>query len=131
MDCPKCRNPLIALELDQIEIDHCAECGGIWLDSGELELLFDDSDRAIEFIESFSRKPESGEKTLKCPICLKKMEKVSVPTEQTILIDRCINDDGLWFDAGELERTLQSGKLDSDNPVLNLLKEMFKNRMER
>ncbi|MBD3234223.1 MAG: hypothetical protein GF315_10925 [candidate division Zixibacteria bacterium] len=131
MDCPKCKNPLIALELEQIEIDHCTDCGGIWLDSGELELLFNDYNRAVEFIESFSMSQDSGERSIKCPICLKKMEKVSVPTEQTILIDRCINDDGLWFDVGELERTLRSGKLDPDNPVFYLLKEMFKNRMER
>ncbi len=29
------------LELDQIEIDHCLSCGGIWLDAGEIELLLE------------------------------------------------------------------------------------------
>ena len=39
MDCPVCKNLMITLELDEVEIDHCLDCGGIWLDSGELEQL--------------------------------------------------------------------------------------------
>ena len=41
MNCPVCKNPMVVLELDQIEIDHCLHCGGIWLDAGELELLLE------------------------------------------------------------------------------------------
>ena len=37
MICSVCENPMVVLELDQIEIDHCLHCGGIWLDKGELE----------------------------------------------------------------------------------------------
>ena len=33
---------MLVLELQQIEIDYCQECEGIWLDAGELELLLDD-----------------------------------------------------------------------------------------
>jgi len=43
MDCPVCNNAMITLELDQVEIDHCTECGGIWLDAGELETLLGDA----------------------------------------------------------------------------------------
>ncbi len=39
MNCPVCKEPMIVLELDEVEIDHCISCGGIWLDAGELELL--------------------------------------------------------------------------------------------
>ncbi len=39
MDCPVCKNAMITLELQEVEIDYCIDCGGIWLDAGELELL--------------------------------------------------------------------------------------------
>jgi Zn-finger nucleic acid-binding protein len=39
MICPSCKNQLIILEFNKVEIDYCPECSGIWLDSGELELL--------------------------------------------------------------------------------------------
>ena len=41
MNCPVCKEPMLVLELDKIEIDHCINCGGIWLDNGELELLLE------------------------------------------------------------------------------------------
>ena len=47
--CPACGQPLIALELEGVEIDYCAACGGVWLDAGELRTL----------ISSFAR-GESG-----------------------------------------------------------------------
>ena len=46
MDCPVCKNAMITLELEQVEVDHCLECRGIWLDAGELELLLGDAERA-------------------------------------------------------------------------------------
>jgi Zn-finger nucleic acid-binding protein len=38
--CPPCnRTVLERVMLDQIEVDKCPNCNGLWLDAGELELL--------------------------------------------------------------------------------------------
>ncbi len=39
MLCPVCGKEMLVLEFELVEIDHCAECGGVWLDSGELALI--------------------------------------------------------------------------------------------
>jgi len=39
MRCPRCDGSLHASSFEQVEIDTCDKCGGIWLDSGELEQL--------------------------------------------------------------------------------------------
>jgi Zn-finger nucleic acid-binding protein len=39
MNCPKCNGELQARTSDDVEIDVCQRCGGIWLDSGELEKI--------------------------------------------------------------------------------------------
>jgi len=39
MHCPKCGATLIETDFHHIKIDKCPECGGIWLDKGEMELL--------------------------------------------------------------------------------------------
>jgi uncharacterized protein len=39
MKCPKCGNDLKEITSNQVAIDVCHSCGGIWLDAGELELL--------------------------------------------------------------------------------------------
>jgi|SRR5215475_97087 len=37
MKCPKCGGSLKERTFQKIEIDQCTDCGGIWLDAGELE----------------------------------------------------------------------------------------------
>ncbi len=37
--CPKCDGRLIETEFENIKIDQCSRCGGVWLDPGELQQL--------------------------------------------------------------------------------------------
>ncbi len=39
MKCPKCGHDLGTEKVDDVQIDVCAACHGIWLDEGELEQL--------------------------------------------------------------------------------------------
>ena len=39
MTCPRCSGTLQESKVDEVSIDTCEKCGGIWLDSGELEQL--------------------------------------------------------------------------------------------
>lgn len=120
-----CKEPMIVLELDEVEIDHCPACGGIWLDAGELELLLGDPAQGDHFLSSFETDKVTEEKSRKCPICRKRMEKVSAGTDGKVRVDRCRKNDGIWLDEGELEQILQMGSLGKDARVLDLLKDMF------
>ena len=126
MNCPACKNAMIVLELEQVEIDYCCDCGGIWLDAGELELLFEDSNQAGQLIKSFATAGSHNEKIHRCPICLAKMDKVSAGDEnEQIVIDRCAKSHGLWFDRGELSLILSKGSFDKEKKVVKLLTEVF------
>src|SRR5678816_4337655 len=39
MQCPRCDGSLKESKFEEILIDTCDKCGGVWLDSGELEQL--------------------------------------------------------------------------------------------
>ena len=39
MRCPRCDGNLKESKVDEVSIDTCEKCGGVWLDSGELEQL--------------------------------------------------------------------------------------------
>jgi len=39
MNCPRCDGSLLETKVEDVTIDTCDKCGGIWLDSGELEQL--------------------------------------------------------------------------------------------
>ena len=39
MKCPRCGADLKEREFHHVKVDECNECGGIWLDKGELHML--------------------------------------------------------------------------------------------
>jgi Zn-finger nucleic acid-binding protein len=117
---------MITLELEDVEIDYCTDCGGIWLDAGELELLLNEPDKAKGLLDSFRVDSESDEKIRKCPICDKKMQKIVVGSSKPVmLIDKCRRGDGLWFDKGELQDIFDRAELDKDNKIQKLLSDIF------
>lgn len=126
MDCPVCKNAMITLELEDVEIDYCTDCGGIWLDAGELELLLGEPGKARDLLDSFKADSACAEQARKCPICDKKMQKIIAGTSVgSPLVDRCGRGDGLWFDKGELRDIFTRAELDRDNKILKLLTDMF------
>ena len=126
MDCPVCKNAMITLELEDVEIDYCTDCGGIWLDAGELELLLGEPGKAKHLIHSFKVDHGGTERVRKCPICDKKMQKIVVGSAApALLIDKCRRGDGLWFDKGELHEIFDTAELDKDSKIQTLLKDMF------
>lgn len=40
-DCPKCDGKLTETDFENIKIDVCDKCTGVWLDAGELSLIVD------------------------------------------------------------------------------------------
>jgi Zn-finger nucleic acid-binding protein len=117
---------MITLELSEVEIDHCSGCDGIWLDAGELERLLEDAGKAEKLIHSFKVQHHTAERKRKCPICMKKMQKILVGTSQPeLLIDKCPKGHGLWFDKGELPRIIEKAELDKENKIQKLLADMF------
>jgi len=135
MICPTCKSDMIVVEHDKIELDYCANCQGVWFDSGELELLLESL--SLESPDTFlsnildSAEAESSEKKRKCPICSRKMKKTNIGQEPEILIDVCQQGDGLWFDGGEVGQLIRQlaekspEKQGSQQRVITFLGEVF------
>jgi Zn-finger nucleic acid-binding protein len=121
---------MIVLELQQVELDYCPECGGTWLDAGELELLVEDPQIKDNLLMLLKVVTDSKEKKIRCPICRKKMYKVNAGLHEPVIIDKCRKDHGIWFDRDELLQTVSQGPLQQDSPVQKLLKEMFNYKLK-
>jgi len=129
VDCPVCKTSMIVLELDEVEIDHCLDCGGVWLDAGELELLLGDMGQVTRLLDSFSLSGRSGEEIHKCPLCRKKMQKIRAGSDADApLIDKCPRNEGLWFDRGELAMVLKQGSLGPEHKITKLLADIFNSK---
>lgn len=48
--CPKCGADLVEREHSGVKIDQCPECGGMWLDKGELEIIGELNRKSSGFI---------------------------------------------------------------------------------
>lgn len=132
--CPVCRKvDMAVLELNDVEIDYCFDCGGIWLDAGELELLMGSSEKKDEILSSFQEVGKKcGEKKRPCPICRKGMKKILIKTEgDEILVDECVKKHGIWFDKGELYQIISCSSERSDSPVLLFLRDIFCSKQEK
>lgn len=126
MDCPHCGSePLVALEYQRVEVDYCAQCRGVWLDAGEIELLYGDAAAAREFLRSRNPVPR-GETPRRCPECRARMIKEASEGDRPVVYDRCPKDHGLWLDSGELAAVLESANPAArDNEVVKFLREVF------
>ncbi len=100
---------MVALEFEGTEVDYCVSCEGVWLDAGELELLFGDAKACDAFLNSGGPAPRGTERARRCPVCRKKMDKALTGGKKPITYDRCSRGDGLWLDKGELGAILEHG----------------------
>ncbi len=96
MKCPVCKVPMYAAEYEQIELDLCAGCEGVWFDADELELLLGDGD-PVALADAEVEEDDRG-----CPRCRKNMQKANIGPDTGVVIDVCPEGCGLWFDKGEL-----------------------------
>lgn len=139
MICPVCNKDALIVEYNNIELDYCPACQGVWFDGGELELLLDSArlgdyrrymDGIINTLEA-----ATTEKKRKCPICRHKMKKTYIDEGKKILVDVCRSGEGLWFDGGEVQSLVQelAGKSKANGAAADLMSfvgDLFKHQKE-
>ena len=135
MICPVCHKDALIVEYQDIELDYCTICGGVWFDAGELELLIEAAGLGDlrSYLESIVNAPEaaSPEKKHKCPDCQQKMKKIYIDEDNKILVDVCHVGDGIWLDGGEINHLVKalaekSLAKDASQDILSFVGEMFK-----
>ncbi|PKN21114.1 MAG: hypothetical protein CVU65_17495 [Deltaproteobacteria bacterium HGW-Deltaproteobacteria-22] len=112
MHCPKDQSEMFKKNYEKdVEVDICTECGGIWLDHGELEAIqsirendyreqVKEAPNFLRQAEELARQKESP--LLTCPHCAVEMARREYGYTSQILIDVCSYCGGVWLDPGEL-----------------------------
>ena len=113
MQCPCCEDStLIKVTYEHVEVDKCPQCFGVWLDEGELEKIVECRDKKVSSVlmketigHSFLGIPkhERG-KDLHCPHCQKTLIAINYSLSSGVILDRCPDGHGMWFDQTELEK---------------------------
>ena len=125
--CPACNQPMVSLEFEGVEIDHCVECAGTWLDAGELELLTELAGvEPAELTRALQQARPVRKDDRRCPRCRRKMEVIEVGPENPVELDRCRRGDGLWFDHGEMETVVGSFSAGVGGAVASFFAEIYR-----
>ncbi len=104
MQCVDGHADLIGLSFEEVRLDLCPECKGVWFDAGELERCAEKPARKVlaTFGDVVARMNSEGLKgpPRSCPRCARAMEKERFL--QGVWIDRCPDNHGIWLDGGEM-----------------------------
>lgn len=114
MNCSGCGGDMQELVVDDVTIDQCERCGGVWLDAGEAEDLAkkgptspkDELKRKkYELLRQWKAAPQDPRPTDRsCPRCDEHLVRVHYKHVPGLLVDKCAKDCGLYLDKGELEK---------------------------
>jgi Zn-finger nucleic acid-binding protein len=109
MNCPKCLEPMAQLTFNEVQVDRCPQCGGLYLDATELNRLL--HARGAESLDSgaLTRGHDLGEGPARfCPRCVEQGHRARMITlvdadELDARFDRCPDCGGSFFDAGRFQ----------------------------
>ena len=132
--CQTCGGVLVAFELESVEIDRCVECGGTWLDAGEIERIsaMAGADPG-PLSQSLTRAASGAKSKRECPRCARALRQVRIGAgvntargaKPVIEIDRCPAGHGYWFDPGEMRQLIEMFDQGEEGAVARFFQDMF------
>jgi Zn-finger nucleic acid-binding protein len=110
--CLKCTSVLDKAQIEDVEVDHCPACGGLWLDHGEIERISKKMGSEIDRLRRLLVAPGGppaipSEVTTSCPACQASMREVTLGN---IRIDYCSSCKGFFLDRGEIDGAIDAVK---------------------
>ena len=109
--CPRDSETLDTIRYEGVEIETCRQCGGEFLDGGELKAVIDARQQRwepteLEKLKSASIRGEAmedHEADMPCPACGTLMKPFNYGGDTGIVLDKCGECGGIWLDADEIE----------------------------
>ncbi|MCC6283789.1 MAG: zf-TFIIB domain-containing protein [Phycisphaerales bacterium] len=102
--CPKCESAMQRVRVNEIEIDRCAGCGGLWLDALEKDKLIADRAAALAADTGDAKvgKELDSEVLIHCPRDRSRMIHMVDRRQGHVGFESCKVCGGVFLDAGEL-----------------------------
>jgi Zn-finger nucleic acid-binding protein len=109
MKCVKCEGKLVQVRVDDVDVDQCDTCGGIWFDAHELERLLRGK-KLDPLLGRGHARPGDDERRGRCPRCKSEGYLVRMASRrEQIHVDTCAICGGKWLDGGELDALHREG----------------------
>ena len=113
MQCPKCDADMEKVTYENIEVDRCTGCAGIWFDMLEAEKLKEiKGSETIDTGDAKTGAEYDKKQKIDCPKCKTPMIRMVDRSQPRKHFESCTVCYGLFFDAGEFADYKQESVLD-------------------
>ena len=108
MQCPKCLGNMKSLLFNEVEVDRCTNCFGLFFDHLEKETLKKmEGSQELDVGDEFLGATYNEILDVPCPKCKTKMDHVLHTDPFEIKFECCPDCKGAFFDAGEFRDYLE------------------------
>ncbi|MBI2049928.1 MAG: zf-TFIIB domain-containing protein [Candidatus Staskawiczbacteria bacterium] len=122
MECPNNHGELEKALFNNVEVDYCPICLGIWFEQDELREAKDEKDKQLNWLDVDLWRDKGSfqiSKTRKiCPSCKMLLYEVSYDDSKT-KVDLCNLCKGIWLDRGEFKQIIIYLKTKADYEILH------------
>lgn len=90
--------------MEEVAVDRCSACDGIWFDAQELNQLLAEDARQVASLSRGSENELADGKKGHCPRGGETLMRVYSAVDRTVIIDACPECRGIWLDGGEFKK---------------------------
>ncbi len=107
MDCPRCNVEMTLKEGDDISMQRCADCGGVWMDVADLNPIL--LRATLPPLDRIGGKANLEEIAVQCPDCEVELTVIEGNDKSGLRYEACEGCGGIWLevegreDADDLE----------------------------
>lgn len=124
MRCPKCDSEMERVVHEEIEVDRCTLCFGLWFDALEKDdLVRLKGAKAIDIGSAARGKRYSDLRKVDCPNCHVPMLEMVDMQQDRIEYESCPTCFGTFFDAGEFRDLQEFTVLERFTSMLRILRD--------
>ena len=106
MKCPRDGTELSEVNVDEVILERCPKCSGMWFDFALLERVLSRESRALKAVlPGGDAREQEPVDALVCPHCEDALIRMHTADEEAIYY-ACLTCYGRWFDASELRRVV-------------------------
>lgn len=112
MNCPKCKNTaLVDFKVDDVIVDRCPSCEGMWFDADELVQLLAEDAAQVAGLRRGNLQDGLDEKRGACPRDGGGLLRVYSAVDRSVVIDACPECRGIWLDGGEFAKLFTARRI--------------------
>jgi Zn-finger nucleic acid-binding protein len=127
MDCPRCSIDLTEIPGNESPLHRCSECGGIWVDSTDLNRILLHGN--LPALSSIAGTANLEEMTGLCPACQVDLTVVEGGEKRSMAYDTCESCGGVWIDLPEDEEPAETiTRAAADKQIVDFFRKFAKKK---